>query len=81
VKKGATMPANLGRAIEGDRPDEVPEMPKRDFCINCDRVVDWYYTGEKGWKFGLCTACKEAFELGQANPNAEIVKRKKRGET
>ena len=37
------------------------------FCLNCDRKADWVYKteadGHTGHTFGLCTQCKEAFEL------------------
>jgi hypothetical protein len=45
-------------------------------CGNCDQnfpeEAEFYYTTEKGVRFGLCGQCRGAFELGQANPNAEI---------
>jgi hypothetical protein len=45
-------------------------------CGNCDQnfpeEAEFYYITEKGVKFGLCGQCRGAFELGQANPNAEI---------
>jgi hypothetical protein len=41
-------------------------------CVNCDRKADWVYLNEKGFAIGLCTQCKEAFELGQGNPKVGL---------
>lgn len=44
-----------------------------DYCINCDNEVDWYYFNEDGLPMGLCQTCSEAFELGQINPECNLI--------
>jgi hypothetical protein len=45
------------------------------FCNNgpCEAPAVWYYITEKGFHFHLCETCKDAFELGQVNPDAGIT--------
>jgi hypothetical protein len=44
------------------------------FCDNspCEAEATRYYITEGGVRFHLCETCANAFELGQANPDASI---------
>jgi len=43
-------------------------------CDNkpCSDPAAYYYTTEEGVDFFLCESCRDAFELGQINAQAEI---------
>ncbi len=44
------------------------------FCINCENQAVWEYQNCEGIPMSLCQTCKEAFELGQVNSEANISK-------
>lgn len=41
-----------------------------NYCSNspCDSEAIWFYTTDSGGRMHLCHTCKDAFELGQVNP-------------
>jgi len=43
------------------------------YCYNCEAPATHGYIGDKDIPYRFCYTCKNAFELGQVNPDKDVL--------